>query len=128
MKRWRLYIIIAVGVAAFAATTVYLVFIAPGRRIAANEAAAISALRTISSAQELYKTMTSPGYGDYFELNNGKGSRYIKPELAAADPDHPDQEHIPALPFQNSPPPGYRIVPGNQPVIGLNPGAALPKR
>jgi hypothetical protein len=48
----------------------------------------ISALRTLSSAQELYKTRTGC-YGDYSNLNDGKGNKYIDVALARADPDHP---------------------------------------
>jgi hypothetical protein len=58
----------------------------------ANEASAISSLRTIMSAQELYKTRTG-FYGDYGNLNDGKIRRYIDPVLTRADPDHP--EHLP---------------------------------
>ncbi len=54
-----------------------------------NEASAISALRTISSAQELYKTRNGT-YGDYCDLNDGGSNKYIDPALAKADPDHPD--------------------------------------
>ena len=53
-----------------------------------GEASAISALRTLSSAQELYKTRNGT-YGDYFNLNDGEGNKYIDPALAKADPDHP---------------------------------------
>jgi hypothetical protein len=56
-----------------------------------NEASAISALRTISSAQELYKTRTGT-YGDYFDLNNGRDKKYTDPALAKADPDHPHHQ------------------------------------
>ncbi len=42
-------------------------------------------LRTIASAQELYKSRNGH-YGDYFDLCN---SNYIKPSLARNDPDHP---------------------------------------
>jgi type IV pilus assembly protein PilA len=58
-------------------------------KMAANEASAISALRTLSSSQELYKTRTG-FYGDYNNLNNTAGggtNKYIDPALAKADPD-----------------------------------------
>ena len=55
-------------------------------KMAANEASAISALRTLSSAQELYKTRTGY-YGDYNNLNDGANNKYIDPALAKADPD-----------------------------------------
>ena len=48
-------------------------------------------MRTLSSAQELYKTRTG-SYGDYFNLNDGKGNKYIDPALAKADPDHPNRQ------------------------------------
>ena len=59
-----------------------------------GEASPISALRTLSSAQELYKTRTGK-YGDYFNLNNGHVggyNKYIDPALAKADPDHPQHQ------------------------------------
>ena len=57
-------------------------------KMAANEASAISALRTISSAQELYKTRYGK-YGDCEDLNDGIRVKYIDELLARADPDHP---------------------------------------
>ena len=56
-------------------------------KMAANEASAISSLRTYSSAQELYKTRTGD-YGDYDDLNDGAAKKYIDPALAKADPNH----------------------------------------
>lgn len=56
-----------------------------------GESSAISSLRTLSSAQELYKTRTGT-YGDCRDLNNGMGNRYIDEALAKADPDHPDHQ------------------------------------
>ena len=55
----------------------------------ASEASVISALRTLSSAQELYKTRFGC-YGDYFNLYGEKKPRFIDPTLAKADPDHPE--------------------------------------
>ncbi len=55
------------------------------RRPVNGAVSAISALRTISSVQELYKTRHGC-YGDYFNL---QGVKYIDPALAGADPDHP---------------------------------------
>lgn len=57
-------------------------------KMAANEASAISALRTMSSAQELYWTRNEI-YGDYFNLCDGDRNKYIDERLAMADPDHP---------------------------------------
>jgi hypothetical protein len=54
-----------------------------------NEASAISALRSLWSAQEIYKDRSGT-YGDYFNLCGRK--KYIDPVLAKADPDHPEHE------------------------------------
>jgi hypothetical protein len=51
-----------------------------------NEASAISALRTLSSAQELYKTRNGV-YGDCDNLNDGASNKYIDEALRRADPD-----------------------------------------
>ncbi len=62
----------------------------PGNRdiVPFNEASAIAALRTVESAQELYKNRCGK-YGDFYNLNNGMENEYIDPVLARADPDHP---------------------------------------
>ncbi len=57
-------------------------------KMAANEASAISALRTISSAQEFYQ-LRNEIYGDYFNLHDGVRNNYIDEVLSRADPDHP---------------------------------------
>ena len=56
-----------------------------------SEAANISGLRTISSAQELYHQRTGK-FGNYFDLNDGKEKKYIDEVLAKADPDHLEHE------------------------------------
>jgi hypothetical protein len=97
MKRWHLYILIAVGVV-LSAAFFYLMF-GPPTQIERNEEAAISALRVLNSAQELYKTHGTP-YGDYHNLYNEKFRNvHINANLSAADPDHP----------QHKPLNGYRI-------------------
>jgi hypothetical protein len=54
-----------------------------------NEASAISALRTIWSAEELYKDRTGK-YGNCLDLNDGKKTKFIDIALTKADPDHPE--------------------------------------
>jgi hypothetical protein len=71
----------------------YFIETAPQRQIAANEKAVISALRTLSSAQELYKTVIAK-YADYYQLYDGMHQKYIDASLAAADPDHPDHQPL----------------------------------
>ena len=54
----------------------------------ANESCAISMLRCVSLAQEKYKA-DSGKYGDYFNLYDGKQSKYLFEHIAQADPNHP---------------------------------------
>ena len=56
----------------------------------ANGFSPIHLLRTISSAQELYRSRNDC-YGDYFDLLNIK---YIDLRLARTDPDHPEHQEI----------------------------------
>jgi hypothetical protein len=94
MKRWHLYVIIAVGVA-LAATFFYTMF-GPDPQIASNEAAAIRALRQLSSAQELYKCREYYGecYNLYGPNPHGGWNRYIDARVAAADPDYPNHQPL----------------------------------
>ena len=81
---WNSFVL--VGALVLALTTIS--FLIP-RMCCAGRASAISALRTLSSAQELYKTRTGC-YGESFDLNDGKDKKYIDPALARSDPDHPN--------------------------------------
>jgi len=66
------------------------------RKRVGGEWSPIGRLRTLTSAQELYKSRTGK-YGDYFNLNNGHvggSNKYIDPALAKADPDHPEHVEI----------------------------------
>ena len=91
VKHRKLYILLAIGVAA-AAAFFYFVF-GPYWQMEENEAAAIKALRILSSAEELYRTHTGP-YGDYYQLYHWRYGKYIPAELAAADPDHPQHRPL----------------------------------
>jgi hypothetical protein len=87
MKRWHLYVLIAVAVSLVALTA----YVLSGRsKIANGGPMPWNLLRTISSAQELYKTRNGC-YGDYFDLCNSR-NKYIRPFLARNDPDHPEHE------------------------------------
>jgi len=93
-KNWFYYIIR--GNAGILALGMLLALFYPpsppyGEICASSSNKAINALRTLSSAQELYKYRN--GYfGDYFNLNDGAHNKYIDMALAKADPDHPQAE------------------------------------
>jgi hypothetical protein len=85
--KWYWIVLIVVAVVVVIAIGVPTVM--QHRRPPGGRASAISCLRTLSSAQDHYKTRTGK-YGDYLNLWDARNNhKYIDPALSKADPDHP---------------------------------------